>query len=100
MRCCGGVDELNIFPFLGEFSSAEVISIDRDELRLDLRERPTAGGKWSRAEKRVGSSIFFFMVGQIISCVWWVKSCFQYSGYKYNWSNQIFFKVKKNVFLS
>ena len=59
VRCCGDVGELNIFPFLGEFSSAEVISIDRDELRLDLRERPTVGGKWSRAEKRVGSSIFF-----------------------------------------
>ena len=57
--------ELDIFPFLGEFSSAEVISIDRDELRLDLRERPTAGGKWSRAEKRVGWSIVFFIVGQI-----------------------------------
>ena len=66
MRCCGGVGEFNIFAFLGEFSSAEVISIDRDELRLDLRERPSAGGKWSRAEKRVGWSISFFIVGQII----------------------------------
>ena len=55
----GGVGELNIFAFLGEFSSVEVISIDRDELWLDLRERPSAGGKWSRAEKRVGWSIFF-----------------------------------------